>query len=145
MPTDSEILRRHQIGLRFRLVPLENWRARLQTRANVLVTGPGEALSSFIEAARPEMLEPIASAAGSAPPFSDARTLILTEIDALDASGQRRLTQWMNEPRNAHAQIISLTSVSLFAVVVAGRFDPDLYYRLNTIHLKIQDAWGRAW
>jgi hypothetical protein len=145
MPTDSEILRRHQIGLRFRLVPLENWRARLQTRANVLVTGPGEALSSFIEAALSEMREPIVSAEGSSPLFLDGRTLILTGIDALDASGQRRLTQWMNEPRNAHTQVISLTSVSLFGLVQASRFDADLYYRLNTIHLKIQDPWGSAW
>jgi hypothetical protein len=145
MPTDSEILRRRQIGLKFRLVPLENWRAHVRTRANVLVTGPGEALSPFIQAARSEMREPIASVAGSAPLFLDGPTLILTEVDALDAPGQRRLEQWMNEPRNAHTQIISLTSVSLFGLVKARRFDPDLFYRLNTIHLKIQDARGGAW
>jgi hypothetical protein len=145
MPTDSEILRRHQIGLKFRLVPLENWRAHMRTRANVLVTGPAPALSAFIETARPEMREPIASVAGSTPLFVDGRTLILTEIDALDAPGQRRLMQWVNEPRNLHTQVISLTSVSLFGLVEASRFDSDLFYRLNTIHLKIQHAWGGTW
>jgi DNA-binding NtrC family response regulator len=45
----------------------------------------------------------------------------------------------MNEPRNAQTQIISLTSVDLLALVEAGRFDADLFYRLNTIHLKVQD------
>jgi hypothetical protein len=139
MPTDSEILRRHQIGLGFRLVPLENWRAHMRTRANVLVTGPGEALRPFIQTARSEMREPITSVAGSAPLFLDARTLILTETDTLDAGGQRRLMRWMNEPRNAQTQIISLTSVDLLALVEAGRFDADLFYRLNTIHLKVQD------
>jgi hypothetical protein len=139
MPTDSEILRRHQIGLGFRLVPLANWRAHMRTRANVLVTGPGEALSPFIQAARSEMREPVRSVACSAPLFLDARTLILTEADTLDAGGQRRLTRWMNEPRNAQTQIISLTSVDLLPLVEAGRFDADLFYRLNTIHLKVQD------
>jgi sigma54-dependent transcription regulator len=140
MLTDSEILRRHQIGLGFRLVPLENWRAQMRTGANVLVTGPGEALRAFIQAARSEMREPIRSVAGSSALFLDARTLIFTEADALDAGGQRRLTRWMNEPRNAQTQIISLTSVDLLALVEAGRFDADLFYRLNTIHLKVQDV-----
>jgi len=139
MLTDSEILRRHQIGRGFRLVPLENWRARLRTRANVLVSGPGQALGSFIEAARSEMQEPIASIAGAAPLSLRARTLIVTEADRLDAAAQRRLTQWMTEPGNAHTQIISLTSVSLLALVEARRFDADLFYRLNTIHLKVQE------
>jgi hypothetical protein len=145
MPTDSEILRRHQLGLKFRLVPLEDWRTHIRTRANLLVTGPAPALSAFIETARSEMREPIASVAGSTPLFVDGRTLILAGIDALDAPGQRRLLQWINEPRNLHTQIVSLTSVSLFGLVEASRFDADLFYRLNTIHLKIQDAWGGAW
>jgi restriction endonuclease len=140
MLTDSEILRRHQIGRGFRLVPLENWRARVRTRANVLVSGPGHALRPFIEAARSEMHEPIVSVAGSAPLFLGARTLIVTEADMLDAAAQRRLTQWMTEPRNARTQIISLTSVSLLALVEARRFDADLFYRLNTIHLKVQEV-----
>jgi transcriptional regulator of acetoin/glycerol metabolism len=110
----------------------------VSSRANVLVTGPGEALSAFLRAARSEMREPIESAVGSAPLFLDARTLILTEADTLDADGQRRLTRWMNAPRHVEAQIISLTSANLLALVEAGRFDADLFYRLNTIHLKVQ-------
>jgi DNA-binding NtrC family response regulator len=84
------------------------------------------------------MREPIRSVACSAPLFLDAQTLILTDADTLDADGQRRLRRWMNEPRNAPAQIISLTSADLLAFVEAGRFDADLFYRLNTIHLKVQ-------
>ena len=140
MPTDSEILRRDQIAPRFRLVPLEDWRAHLRTRSNVLVTGPRDAFSSFIQSARSEMLEPIASVAGSAPLCFDARTIILTDVDTLGVAEQRRLTQWMNEPQNSRAQIISSTSVSLFSLVEAGRFDGDLFYRLNIVHLKIQDG-----
>ena len=139
MPTDSEILRRDQISPRFRLVPLEDWRAHLRTRANVLVTGPRDALGWFMQSARSEMLEPIAFVAGSAPLCLDARTIILTDVDTLGAAEQRRLTQWMNEPQHSRAQIISSTSVSVFSLVEAGRFDGDLFYRLNIVHLKIQD------
>ena len=140
MPTDSEILRRDQISPRFRLVPLEDWRAHLRTRSNVLVTGPRDALSSFMQSARSEMLEPVASVAGSAPLGFDARTIVLTDVDTLNAAEQRRLTEWMNEPQNSRAQIISSTSVSLFSLVEAGRFDADLFYRLNIVHLKVQDG-----
>ena len=120
-------------------MPLENWRARMRTRANVLVSGPGPALSPFIELAKSELRAPITSVAGSTPLFPDVRTLIVTEADRLDTAGQRRLTQWMNEPRHAHAQIVSLTSVNLLALVEASRFDADLFYRLNMIHLKVQE------
>jgi hypothetical protein len=140
MPTDSEILRRDQISPRFRLVPLEDWRAHLRTGSNVLVTGPRDALSSFMQSARSEMVEPIVSVAGSAPLPVDARTIILTDVDTLSVAEQRRLTEWMNEPRNWRAQIISSTSDNLFSLVEARRFDGDLFYRLNIVHLKIQDG-----
>ncbi len=144
MPTDSEILRREQIVPRFRLVPLEDWRAHLRTRANVLVTGPQDALSAFLQSARSEMLEPIASVAASMPLYLDARTIVLTDVDSLEVSEQRRLTQWMDQPQNSRVQIVSATSASLFSLVEAGRFDGDLFYRLNIIHLKIQDGQSAA-
>jgi hypothetical protein len=93
MLTDSEILRRDQIGPGFRVVPLENWRAHVRTRSNLLVTGPAAALSPFVQAARSEMREPIASVAGSAPLFLGAHTSIVTgsvlpsEHDSFESSG----------------------------------------------------------
>ena len=86
------------------------------------------------------MVEPIVSVAGSAPLPVDARTIILTDVDTLSVAEQRRLTEWMNEPRNWRAQIISSTSDNLFSLVEARRFDGDLFYRLNIVHLKIQDG-----
>ena len=65
------------------------------------------------------------------------QTLILTEVNALDDAGQQWLMQRLNEPAGADTQVISLTSVPLFALVESNRFDAALYYRLNTIHLKI--------
>jgi hypothetical protein len=142
MRTDSEILRRHQRGLNFRVVPPSDWRATLRMRANVLVTGPDDALEAFLHMARSEMREPIRSSSGPAlPPFLDGvRTLILTEIDALTDADQRRLGSWFDERRHADVQVVSLTSAPLFSLVQANAFDADLYYRLNTVLLEVQTA-----
>lgn len=141
MRTDSEILRRHQRGLTFRIVPPIDWRATLRTRANVLVTGPKDALASFLQTARSEMREPIRSSGAALLPFpEEVRTLILTEVDALDGADQQRLRRWFDERQNADVQVVSLTSVSLFSLVNANAFDAQLYYRLNTIFLEIQAA-----
>jgi DNA-binding NtrC family response regulator len=63
--------------------------------------------------------------------------LILTDVNALDEAGQQWLMKWLNDGSDADTQVISLTSVPLFALVESKRFDATLYYRLNTIHLKI--------
>jgi transcriptional regulator of acetoin/glycerol metabolism len=65
------------------------------------------------------------------------QTLILTDVNALDDACQQWLMQRLNEPHGAETQVISLTSEPLFSLVEANRFDAALYYRLNTIHLKI--------
>ena len=141
MPTDSEILRRGQIAPRFRLVPLEDWRAHLRTRSNLLVTGPRDAFSAFMQLARSEMLEPIVSVAASAPLRDGARTIILTDVDTLDVAEQRRLTQWINQPRNSRAQIISLTLVSLLLAGGSGPFRRRPV--LPSQHRSLEDS-GRA-
>jgi hypothetical protein len=141
MLTDSEILRRQQRGPGFRFVPTIDWRATLRLRTNVLVTGPNDALTAFLEMARSEMRDPIRSASRSLPRFLDGfRTLVLTEIDGLDASDQQRLRHWFDERSNPDVQVISATSAPLFELVKESAFDADLYYRLNTIYLEVQRA-----
>jgi hypothetical protein len=140
MLTDSELLRRQQLSTKFRLLPPADWRVLVRTRANVLVTGPENALTAFAQAARPELGEPIGSVACCAPLFPEGHTLILEDVHALDDIGQQRLMLWMDEPRNADMQIIALSSVPLFSMVMTNRFDADLFYRLNTIHLEIQES-----
>jgi len=141
MITDSEILRRHQRGLSFRIVPSTDWRATLRTRANVLVTGPKDALAAFLKMARSEMREPIRSSDAAPLPFLEgARTLILSDVDALDRADQERLRRWFDEREDADVQVVSLTTVPLFPLVTENAFDAQLYYRLNTIFLEIQPA-----
>jgi len=140
MLTDSAIIRREHLQPSFRVEPPEDWRALLRTRAHMLVTGPAGALTAFARAARSELREPVASISATTPLFLEgARTLILSDTHLLDHAGQQRLLAWMNESRNADTQVISLTSARVYAFVSKG-FDANLYYRLNTIYLELQDS-----
>ena len=141
MLTDSAIIRREQLMLPgFRVDPPEDWRALLRTRAHMLVTGSRNALSAFTRSARAELREPVVTIAGGSPlHFDGARTVILNDVNALDTIDQRRLLAWLNESRNTNIQILSLTSAPVFAFVEKG-FDANLYYRLNTIYLEIQET-----
>jgi transcriptional regulator of acetoin/glycerol metabolism len=88
--------------------------------------------------ARPAMREPVRWAANTTLLQAEpGHTLILTDVNALDDAGQQWLLQQLNEPDGADTQVISLSSVPLYSLVETNRFDAALYYRLNTIHLKI--------
>jgi len=139
MLTDSEILRRHQRGSTFRVVPATDWRATLRMRANIMVAGPRDALDAFLAAAQPELREPIRSANAALPPVLDGiHTLILTDVDRLDSVDQQRLREWFDQSRHVDVQVVSFTTTPLYELVSANAFDTDLYYRLNTIFLEIQ-------
>ena len=141
MQTDSEILRSHERQSTFRVVPLSDWRAILRRRINVLVIGPPDALAAFGTLARSEMRAPITSIGASLPSFlGGVRTLILTDAASLDGAQQQRLLTWLDDRRDGDVQVISLTSTPLFPLVETKVFDPQLYYRLNTVLLEIQSA-----
>src|SRR5215831_6797854 len=101
MLTDSAIIRREQLKLPgFRVEPPEDWRSLLRTRAHVLVTGSRNALTAFTRSARSELREPIVTIASGDPIYFDgARTIILSDVNALDTINQRRLLAWLNETR----------------------------------------------
>jgi hypothetical protein len=63
-------------------------------------------------------------------------TLVLRDVDALDADGQALLLEWLGSA-SAERQIVSTASASLLPLVNAGRFDDGLYYRLNTIFIPL--------
>ena len=125
--------------------PPEGWTSLIGFDVEAARERIGDALTAFVSAARPAMREPVRSTAHFAlmhpeaarPAMLPARTLILTDVNALDEAGQQWLMKWLNEGNDADLQVISLTSVPLFALVESKRFDATLYYRLNTIHLKI--------
>ena len=77
------------------------------------------------------------------------RTIVVHDLDALDAAQQAAFTAALAHiPRQGpHAcRIIATTAVWLFDRVLEGSFNADLFYRLNTIHIRLDigPAAGRG-
>jgi DNA-binding NtrC family response regulator len=78
---------------------------------------------------------------------ADGGTLFLDEIGNLSAAGQMKLLRVLetgrferlgsNKERQVRVRVISATNADLVAMMRAGTFREDLYYRLNTIELRL--------
>ena len=78
---------------------------------------------------------------------ADGGTLFLDEIGTLPPAGQVKLLRVLetgrferlggNRERSVKVRIVSATNADLGALIADGRFREDLYYRLNTIELKL--------
>src|SRR5262245_29597069 len=78
---------------------------------------------------------------------ADGGTLFLDEIGNLPAAGQMKLLRVLetgrfqrlgsNEEKQVKVRIVSATNADLPAMIRAGTFRQDLYYRLNVIELEI--------
>jgi DNA-binding NtrC family response regulator len=78
---------------------------------------------------------------------ADGGTLFLDEIGNLSATGQMKLLRVLetgrferlgsNKERQVRVRVISATNADLPAMIRAGTFREDLYYRLNTIEIRV--------
>jgi DNA-binding NtrC family response regulator len=78
---------------------------------------------------------------------ADGGTLFLDEIGNLSLNGQMKLLRVLetgrferlgsNKERQVKVRVISATNADLDAMIRAGTFREDLYYRLNTIELRV--------
>ncbi len=78
---------------------------------------------------------------------ADGGTLFLDEIGTLPPAGQTRLLRVLetgrfqrlgsNQERRVHVRVVSATNADLPAMIAAGGFREDLYYRLNTIEIAV--------
>jgi DNA-binding NtrC family response regulator len=78
---------------------------------------------------------------------ADGGTLFLDEIGNLSATGQMKLLRVLetgrfsrlgsNKEHQVKVRVISATNADLSAMIKAGTFREDLYYRLNTIELRV--------
>ena len=78
---------------------------------------------------------------------ADGGTLLLDEIGNLSPPGQMKLLRVLetgrferlgsNRERQVSVRVISATNADLKAMIRAGTFREDLYYRLNTIELRV--------
>ena len=62
----------------------------------------------------------------------DVGTVVLRDVETLDATAQSELARWI-EQTSGRVQLITLTTAPLFSLVTSGLFSADLYYRLNVI------------
>jgi DNA-binding NtrC family response regulator len=78
---------------------------------------------------------------------ADGGTLFLDEIGNLSPTGQMKLLRVLetgrferlgsNKERQVNVRVISATNADLRAMIRAGTFREDLYYRLNTIEIHV--------
>ena len=78
---------------------------------------------------------------------ADGGTLFLDEIGNLSATGQMKLLRVLetgrferlgsNKERQVKVRVISATNADLATMIKAGTFREDLYYRLNTIEIRV--------
>ena len=67
-------------------------------------------------------------------------TLLLRNVEKLPLEAQRIVSDWLetssgSRVRRAGRRLMATASSSLLPAVVEGRFDEDVYYRLNVLHL----------
>jgi DNA-binding NtrC family response regulator len=85
---------------------------------------------------------------------ADGGTLFLDEIGNLSANGQMKLLRVLetgrferlgsNKERQVKVRVISATNADLAAMMKAGTFREDLYYRLNTIEIRVPPLGERV-
>src|SRR5215470_8044456 len=78
---------------------------------------------------------------------ADGGTIFLDEIGNLSSNGQMKLLRVLetgrferlgsNRERQVRVRVISATNADLAAMIRAGTFREDLYYRLNTIEIRV--------
>jgi DNA-binding NtrC family response regulator len=85
---------------------------------------------------------------------ADGGTLFLDEIGNLSPNGQMKLLRVLetgrferlgsNKERQVCVRVISATNADLHAMIRTGSFREDLYYRLNTIEIRVPPLAQRA-
>ena len=107
-------------------------------RVNTLLVGSAASLSAALTALRAQVVRPIALASGAEwrTPTGSPATLIVENISALSAEGQRAMLDWLDSPSRP-AQVISTSERPLFELVERGTFSDRLFYRLNMMYLQL--------
>ena len=110
----------------------------LRGQSNALLIVSTAATEAAVTSLLPHSRQPIVQwqpRALEEPPKGSTGTLVIREVDALDSTQQRQLLDWLDGPD--HVQVISVASRPLFPLVLCGRFDEGLYYRLNVVYVEL--------
>ena len=74
-------------------------------------------------------------------PTDACGALVLQNVCALDRHEQAALSRWLDASRK---QVVATTVDPLFQLVARGLFDEALYYRLNTMLMRIDSTGAVA-
>jgi hypothetical protein len=117
----------------------------LRARPNVLIDGPARDADLTLEQMRPYLRTPLATwAPRDTPrlPTGTFRTLVIRDVDSLNASQQERVARFISRAAG-RVQVVSIAGTRLFPLVTCGAFQEHLYYRLNTVLLEHPAAQPR--
>jgi hypothetical protein len=116
---------------------VDEWDVLLTFRPSLLLIGPHQVTDAALLTLTPQLRQPLCCCRGGALftlPAPNHGTLILRDVETLEADQQQLLLRWLDESR---AQVISVTSESLFSPVECGALLDALYYRLNALLLEV--------
>jgi hypothetical protein len=121
---------------------LMEWDLILQTGSNALLQGPPLAQTEALSALEPHLRAPHCTASGPqwSQPSAEIGTLFLQHVDECSIEQQHVLLDWLDREAQS-VQVITTTERPLFDLVERGAFLSRLYYRLNTIHLRLDAAF----
>jgi hypothetical protein len=121
------------------------WNTFVGSRANAVIVGSEEAALGVWTAMWPSLQKPIhwVEAERLSMPRGSAGTLILQGADALTASDQQKLFEWLEGDARA-TRVLTTTRRPLFPLVEGGSFLEALYYRLNIILLVLEPRSSSA-
>jgi len=109
----------------------------LEAQPHTLLVGDEDLAQSLLATYQRHLGSPIVEwrppAPLKAPPVG---TLVIWDVDRLNALQQRACLAWMDR-HAAAVQVISVAARTIFPLVQARAFMPELYYRLNTICLPL--------
>jgi hypothetical protein len=113
---------------------------RLQ-RPNVLVVGAAIDADSTFDLMRPYLGSPTMTwqpRETPIPPMARCRTLVIRDVDALDADQQQYAASLLRAT-SGRMQVISISGGSLFPLVQRGKFLDHLYYQLNVVYVDLTE------
>jgi len=124
------------------------WDLAIRARSNLLLAGSLSATDAMLAALKPHLRAPLRQyepKTGEPVPQPREGTLVLLEVDRLDAKQQAQLVRWLDRfEERRRVQVVSTTAEPLFSLVEAGAFLASLYYRLNIVRMDVTASGGSA-
>jgi Protein of unknown function (DUF2934)/Sigma-54 interaction domain len=111
-----------------------NLEALRRVQPHVLLIGPPSITSVLLDAMRPALRQPVVERVVDVASLPDEGTVILRNVESMDARGQRDLYMWRE---SSAARVVTICEAPLYARVTDGEFSSDLYYRLNILTLVV--------